>query len=48
MQSMVARLLSLQAIPKPDDAADALAAAMAGGSVFLTQQRLRGPSDAAP
>lgn len=42
MQAMVMRLLALKFIPKPDDAADALAIAMAGGAVFLTQKRLRG------
>jgi crossover junction endodeoxyribonuclease RuvC len=40
MQAMVTRLLGLKCIPKPDDAADALAIAMAGGQVFLTQKRL--------
>lgn len=40
MQAMVTRLLGLKEIPKPDDAADALAIAMAGGFVHLTQQRL--------
>ncbi|MDD2786256.1 MAG: crossover junction endodeoxyribonuclease RuvC [Patescibacteria group bacterium] len=39
MQQMVMRLLSLKEIPKPDDAADALAIAMAGGFVYLTRQR---------
>lgn len=42
MQAMVARLLCLKEVPKPDDAADALAIAMAGGAVFLTQKRLHG------
>lgn len=36
MQAMVARLLNLKAIPKPDDAADALALAIAGGLVHRT------------
>jgi crossover junction endodeoxyribonuclease RuvC len=40
MQAMVTRLLKLKEIPKPDDAADALAIAMAGGCVYLTQRRL--------
>lgn len=40
MQSMVTRLLNLDEVPKPDDAADALAIAMAGGQVFLTRKRL--------
>ncbi|MDD5438084.1 MAG: crossover junction endodeoxyribonuclease RuvC [Patescibacteria group bacterium] len=40
MQAMVTRLLNLKSVPKPDDAADALAIAMAGGQVFLTQKRL--------
>lgn len=40
MQAMVARLLCLKCVPKPDDAADALAIAMAGGAVFLTKKRL--------
>lgn len=40
MQAMVTRLLNLDTVPKPDDAADALAIAMAGGQVFLTQKRL--------
>ncbi len=40
MQSMVARLLGLKEVPKPDDAADALAIAMAGAGVYKTRQRL--------
>lgn len=40
MQAMVMRLLALKSIPKPDDAADALAIAMAGGQVYLTSKRL--------
>lgn len=40
MQSMVARLLGLKEIPKPDDAADALAIAMAGAGVYKTRKRL--------
>lgn len=39
MQKMVTRLLSLKEVPKPDDAADALAIAMAGGFAFLTRRR---------
>ncbi len=34
IQQMVQRVLSLQEIPKPDDAADALAMAIVGGSLF--------------
>ncbi len=40
IQSMVARLLGLKEIPKPDDAADALAIAMAGAGVYKTRKRL--------
>jgi len=42
VQDMVVRLLKLSSIPKPDDAADALAIAMAGGFAFKTQQRQKG------
>ncbi len=41
MEQMVARLLKLKEIPKPDDAADALGIAIAGGFAFKTQQRMR-------
>ena len=41
MQAMVARLLNLKEVPKPDDAADALAIALAGGYLWGTQQRLK-------
>jgi len=34
IQQMVQRVLSLEEIPKPDDAADALAMAIVGGSLF--------------
>lgn len=40
IQSMVVRLLSLKEVPKPDDAADALAIAMAGAGVYKTRLRL--------
>jgi crossover junction endodeoxyribonuclease RuvC len=36
VQHMVARLLRLKEIPKPDDAADALALAIVGGFVYRT------------
>ncbi|MFA6100337.1 MAG: crossover junction endodeoxyribonuclease RuvC [Patescibacteria group bacterium] len=39
MQKMVACLLNLKEAPKSDDAADALAIAMAGGFTFITQKR---------
>lgn len=39
IQAMVARLLNLKEIPKPDDAADALALAIVGGLVYQTEQR---------
>ncbi len=35
MQQMVKRLLSLSSVPKPDDAADALAVAIAGSTINL-------------
>jgi crossover junction endodeoxyribonuclease RuvC len=41
VQEMVARLLKLKEIPKPDDAADALALAMVGGLVYRTTGRMR-------
>ncbi len=41
MEQMVMRLLKLKEIPKPDDAADALGIAMAGGFAYKTQQRLK-------
>lgn len=41
VQEMVARLLKLKEIPKPDDAADALALAMVGGLVYRTTAHLR-------
>lgn len=34
VQDMVVRLLKLPSIPKPDDAADALAIAIVGGTIF--------------
>jgi crossover junction endodeoxyribonuclease RuvC len=34
VQEMVMRLLKLPSIPKPDDAADALAIAIVGGTLF--------------
>jgi crossover junction endodeoxyribonuclease RuvC len=40
IQAMVARLLKLKEIPKPDDAADALALAMVGGLVYRTSGRM--------
>jgi crossover junction endodeoxyribonuclease RuvC len=39
VQDMVARLLHLKEIPKPDDAADALALAIVGGLVWKTERR---------
>ena len=44
VQFMVARQLNLKEIPKPDDAADALAMAISGGLIYRTQQRLNGKS----
>ena len=41
VQEMVARLLHLKEIPKPDDAADALALAIVGGLVYRTTAHLR-------
>lgn len=41
VQEMVARLLRLKEIPKPDDAADALALAIVGGLVYRTEARTR-------
>jgi len=40
IQFMVTRLLSLKDTPKPDDAADALAIAIAGGFVYQTQSKI--------
>ncbi|MEN9558033.1 MAG: hypothetical protein RL141_402 [Candidatus Parcubacteria bacterium] len=40
VQEMVARLLHLAEIPKPDDAADALALAIVGGLVHRTAQAI--------
>lgn len=40
IQFMVARLLALKEAPKPDDAADALAIAIAGAGVYMTSRRL--------
>ncbi len=42
IQDMVMRLLNLKSIPKPDDAADALAIAIAGGYWHITQSRING------
>lgn len=39
VQGMVARLLHLKEIPKPDDAADALALAIVGGLIHKTNER---------
>ncbi|MBD3251571.1 crossover junction endodeoxyribonuclease RuvC [Candidatus Uhrbacteria bacterium] len=44
MQEMVMRLLKLQAIPKPDDAADALALAIVGGYMHQNQAKTHGGS----
>jgi crossover junction endodeoxyribonuclease RuvC len=41
IQEMVKRLLKLEAIPKPDDAADALAIAIAGGYHHITFRSMR-------
>ncbi|MBD3281299.1 crossover junction endodeoxyribonuclease RuvC [Candidatus Uhrbacteria bacterium] len=40
IQLMIKRLLSLKASPKPDDAADALAIAIAGGLIHQTHTKL--------
>jgi len=40
IQSMVVKLLRLTQVPKPDDAADALAIAIAGGLTYRTNLRL--------
>ena len=40
IQRMVQRLLSLEVLPKPDDAADALAMAIAGLSLFTIKERI--------
>ncbi len=40
IQVMVQRLLDLKSIPKPDDAADALAIAIAGGYWYITQSKI--------
>ena len=42
VQEMVTRLLHLKEIPKPDDAADALALAIVGGLIHRTSQAQRG------
>lgn len=42
MQDMVRRLLNLKEIPKPDDAADALGIAIAGGFAYKTKVRMEG------
>ncbi len=42
IQAMVMRLLNLKSIPKPDDAADALAIAIAGGYWHITQSKING------
>lgn len=42
VQEMVKRLLSLDALPKPDDAADALALAICQVQTGIVQQRLTG------
>lgn len=41
VQDMVARLLHLASVPKPDDAADALALAIVGGLLYRTAGRMR-------
>lgn len=41
VEAMVTRLLGLKEVPMPDDAADALAIAIAGGLTHQTQQRTR-------
>lgn len=41
IQFMVTRLLSLKDKPKPDDAADALAIAIAGGLTYQTRRNLK-------
>jgi crossover junction endodeoxyribonuclease RuvC len=43
VQRMVQRLLSLDEIPKPDDAADALAAAVAGLAYYGFSQKTKTP-----
>lgn len=40
VQRMVQRLLNLESIPKPDDAADAIAAAVTGFSLFAQEKRI--------
>lgn len=44
VQQMVARLLKLKDLPKPDDAADALAIAIAGGLTHQTRAKLSNSS----
>ncbi|MBU2566453.1 crossover junction endodeoxyribonuclease RuvC [Patescibacteria group bacterium] len=39
IQAMVKKILRLNEIPKPDDAADALAIAISGGYIFQTKSR---------
>jgi crossover junction endodeoxyribonuclease RuvC len=41
IQRMIQRLLSLDAIPRPDDAADALAVALTGLAFYRHEQRIR-------
>ncbi|MEA3356843.1 MAG: crossover junction endodeoxyribonuclease RuvC [Patescibacteria group bacterium] len=41
VQTMVAQLLGLDEIPKPDDAADALAAAICGASTISTAEKIK-------
>ncbi|MFZ6015695.1 MAG: crossover junction endodeoxyribonuclease RuvC [Patescibacteria group bacterium] len=40
IQAMVQRLLSLKEVPQPDDAADALAIAIAGGLSYQTHKKI--------
>lgn len=42
VQMMVARLLGLQSLPEPDDAADALALAIVGGTVYRQAVVMKG------
>jgi len=44
VQKMVQRILNLDCIPKPDDAADAIAAAVTGFFLFAEEKRRTAPS----
>ncbi len=41
IQTMVQRILALKTIPKPDDAADALAIALVGATLYRRQQQIK-------